>query len=116
MKRVTIISSLATLALTAAQFAYTADMPASVTVKYAAEDLSTSQGAKVMYGHLHAAAEEVCKPLARDDLELSSKWRYHSCIQTAMSHAVLDVGSPLLNQYYIQRNGGINSATVALAK
>jgi UrcA family protein len=117
MKLITKSILSATLALTGTHVACaadSADTPMHVTVNYSGVDLSTSAGAKVLYARLHAAAEQVCKPLDRADLTMG--YRYRGCIESALSNAVREVDKPLLTQYYAERSGNFSLATVALAK
>ncbi len=118
MKPVTTSFLLATLALSVAQYVCagdTADTPAHLVVSYAGVDLSTTAGAKLVYGRLHAAAKQVCSPLDREgDLNLAV--RYRTCVQTAMSNAIQQLDKPLLTDLFIERTRGPQPVKIALAK
>jgi len=67
----------------------------SKRVSYADLDISKPAGAKVLYGRIVRAANEVCKTNGYDSLgavQLLSR-----CVDYAIDNAVKDVGSPALS-------------------
>lgn len=93
----------------------TADTPAHLVVNYAGIDLSTTAGARLMYGRLHAAAEQVCALLDRED-DLNLAVRYRTCVQTAMSNAIQQLDKPLLTELFMERTRGPQPIKIARAK
>jgi UrcA family protein len=117
MKRVSASLFLASLALSAAQYvcaATSADTPLHVVVNFSNVDVSTAAGAKILYGRLHVAAEQVCAPLDRPD-NMNLAHRYRACVQTAISNAVQELDKPLLTQLFVERTGGYKPAKMASA-
>lgn len=69
------------------------DQP-SQTVRFSDLDITKAEGAKVLFGRIHAAARNVCKHSAGGDpfLRLGEQ----SCIETAIDNAVRKVNAPVL--------------------
>lgn len=82
----------------------------SVTVSYRDLDLSSPEGAKVLYKRIQAAATEVCGRPGADLLE-QSIWR--SCYRHAIADAVGKVNNPLLTAVH---TGHPAAVTAMLAK
>jgi UrcA family protein len=72
-------------------------------VKYGDLDLSTSQGAAVLYNRIHFAAEGVCSSLNGRDL--SSKAHWEICVKQAITGAVTTVNRPTLSLVYAAKYG-----------
>jgi UrcA family protein len=73
------------------------DVPKAI-VRYADLDISTSQGAAVLYNRIRSASEGLCAPLDRGDLE--SKFLFKTCVQQAIEGAVAKVDRPTLSALY----------------
>ena len=78
-----------------------ADAPQAI-VKYADLDLSTSQGAAVLYNRIRIAAEGVCASL--DGGDLNSKSHLKTCVQRAIESAVGTVNRPALSALYAAKH------------
>ena len=77
-----------------------ADAP-EFTVRYSDLNLSTHQGALVLYGRIVAAAHQVC---AVDDIrDLRGMRAEKLCTEQAIAQAVRDVNSPALASVYAAR-------------
>ena len=70
----------------------------SKTVNYAALDLTKTAGAEDLYKRLNSAARLVCAPA--DGRLLSQKLRYRTCVDTALSNAVVRVDQPLVKNIH----------------
>jgi UrcA family protein len=73
------------------------DVP-SIVVRFADLDITTEQGASVLYRRIAVAARHVCPVADIRDLDRSSQIR--SCQQQAIAQAVQAVSSPLLAALY----------------
>ncbi len=64
------------------------------TVRFSDLDITKSEGAKVLYGRIRAAAQDVCEVSTGSDpiLRLAVK----GCIEKAVDKAVKDVNAPML--------------------
>jgi UrcA family protein len=82
----------------------------SVTVSYRDLDLSTPEGAKVLYKRIQAAAKEVC---GRPETDLLEQAIWKSCYRHAVGDAVGKVNSPLLTAVH---TGHPAAVTAMLAK
>jgi len=72
----------------------------SKTVRFNDLDLTQSEGAKVLYTRIRAAAREVCAmSIGTDPI---SRLAIKGCIETAVDKAVKDVNAPMLT---LQRFG-----------
>src|SRR5215472_16813619 len=78
------------------------DAPAS-TVRYSDLNLSTEQGALVLYGRIVAAASRVCG--AGNMLDLDSMASARVCREHAIARAVRDVNTPTLAAVHAERRG-----------
>jgi UrcA family protein len=75
------------------------DAPSTV-VRYADLDITTQQGASVLYRRIARAAQRVCPDTDIRDLDRSSQIRL--CRQQAVARAVQAVGSPMLAALYAE--------------
>jgi UrcA family protein len=87
-------------------------LPLHTVVKYGDLDISDPNGAAVLYGRIHNAAEIVCSPY---DLSgsLSAKFRFNACINEAVAVAVTEVNEPELLAVYVAKTGKPPQALVA---
>jgi UrcA family protein len=90
-----VLAGFAFLATTGVASAATdADSPRSVEIRYGDLDLSTEQGAVVLYRRITAGAQQVCPP---EDLHnLSAHARSRACQTAAIARAVRAVDNPKL--------------------
>ena len=65
------------------------------TVSYADLDISQPAGAKVLYGRIQAAANQVCEFGAY--WEMSTRQKQRDCINEVIDKAIKDVHSPALS-------------------
>ncbi len=73
-------------------------------VRFQDLDLSTAQGARILYGRIRRAAGEVCAPYqVSGSLIPSAAWR--SCFEQAIATAVRRVDSPLFTAYHERQEG-----------
>ena len=79
-----------------------ADAP-TLTVRYSDLDLSTQQGALVLYGRIVAAAYRVCA--ADNMLDLNAMATARVCREEAIAKAVRNVNSTMLASVYAERHG-----------
>ena len=77
------------------------DVPKAI-VRYADLDISTSQGATVLYNRIRSASEGLCAPLNGGDLD--SKFRAKACVQRAIDGAVAKVNRPALYAVYAAKH------------
>ena len=80
------------------------DPAPSVTVRFYDLNLNTTEGAASLYGRIHRAAIDVCRPL--DDSEISnlatlSAW--NECVAHSVADAVRRIHSEKLSAYQWQR-------------
>jgi UrcA family protein len=73
-----------------------------VTVQYGDLNVSTSHGAAMLYGRIHAAAEAVCLSPSYGDL--SSKMRRNACVSQSTAAAVSKVNERALFAVYNAKN------------
>jgi UrcA family protein len=74
-----------------------------IAVSYADLDVSTTQGASVLYGRIQAAAEGLCENYVMSDY--SSAMRRQACIGKVVEGAVNQVAKPALFAVYNARKG-----------
>jgi UrcA family protein len=74
-----------------------------ITVRYSDLDASTAQGAKLLYGRIHAAAEKTCEQLF--DSDYFSMMHRHACVNNAIEGAVKQVAKPALTAVYNSHKG-----------
>ncbi len=88
------------------------------TVRYDDVRLISAVGAAVLYGRVRSAAERACGgPL--DTVPLQQRSRYKSCVDEAVTKAVVDVNNPLLTWYHESKRGNTTenaSSTAPVAK
>jgi UrcA family protein len=75
----------------------------ALTVRYSDLNLSTQQGARVLYGRIVAAASRVCAGGNMLDLDAMATARV--CREEAIAKAVRDVNSPMLASEHAKRRG-----------
>lgn len=84
----------------------------SKTVKYGDLDLSGPEGAKTLYKRITNAAESLCSPV--DGRLLTQHQVFTRCVRGSVQRAVVQVQSPMLDQYAMQRGIPLDApATVA---
>ncbi|HYL00892.1 MAG TPA: UrcA family protein [Steroidobacteraceae bacterium] len=76
---------------------------AALTVRYSDLNLSTQQGARVLYGRIVAAAHRVCAGGNMLDLDAMATARV--CREEAIAKAVRDVNSPMLASVHAKHRG-----------
>jgi UrcA family protein len=64
----------------------------SKVVSYGDLDLDSAQGAKVLYGRLRLAAQEVCRLWESKDLTFLNDWK--SCLADSLASAIADINKP----------------------
>ncbi len=75
------------------------DDPPKRVVRFGDLDLTSSEGAAVLYSRISAAAREVCQPLDVWEPKLLLQKTYE-CRHQAIAQAIADVNSPTLTKYY----------------
>jgi UrcA family protein len=75
----------------------------ALTIRYSDLNLSTQQGARVLYGRIVAAANRVCAGGNMLDLDAMATARV--CREEAIAKAVRDVNSPMLAAVHAKRRG-----------
>jgi UrcA family protein len=71
-------------------------------VKYGDLNVSSPQGAAVLYARIRTAASQLCEPLDHGDL--GSKTRVAACVHKAITDAVTQVNQPTLFGVYTTKN------------
>ena len=85
---------------------------ASKTVQYGDLNINGPEGAKVLYKRIKNAAESLCSPV--DGKPLAQHQVFSRCVRGSVQRAVVQVQSPALNQYAMQRGIELDApATVA---
>jgi UrcA family protein len=74
--------------------AHSTDAPPSVRVNYAGLDLTSDQGARILYQRIAAAAERVCPSV--DSRDLAAVQADRVCRHKAIADAIAQVGNPKL--------------------
>jgi UrcA family protein len=77
--------------------------PLQALVKYGDLNVSSSEGAAALYTRIHAAAEQVCRPL--DNRDMAFKKLKEACVSTAIADAVAKVDQPALFSVYSAKSG-----------
>lgn len=77
-------------------------------------NLSSTEGAAVLYGRIKGAAGEVCGK--QDRFNLSQSHAIKICINDAVSRAVAEINSPVLTSLYQAKTGKADKPTVTLAQ
>jgi UrcA family protein len=76
-------------------------------VKYGDLDLSRAEGAATLYGRIHAAARDVCRPsMFVGKFEPANITQ--DCMKQAIENAVNDVDAPTLTSYHLAKTGRTN--------
>jgi UrcA family protein len=83
------------------------------SVRFADLDLARIDGAAALYGRLHAAARDVCRPL--DERRLERAVAFNACVADALSTAVVTLDQPLLTLYYRAKFGPRSGADPKIA-
>jgi UrcA family protein len=91
--------------------ASTIDRSVTYRVGYGDLDVSTLQGAKILYLRVRNAAETLCESAAT-----WGKKEGDACVQKALNDAIARVDAPLLTTYSQLRSKGDKTALVQLAK
>src|SRR5260370_31638568 len=73
------------------------DVP-SKTVRFSDLDITKSDGAKVLYSRIRAAAREVCE-LSTTSTDPILRLAIKGCIEKAVDKAVKDVNAPMLTYF-----------------
>jgi UrcA family protein len=68
--------------------------PLTKTVSFKDLDLTSDQGARILYVRLQRAAREVCSPY--ENLELSRRRTWQICVDNALGTAVATLNNPLV--------------------
>jgi UrcA family protein len=83
------------------------DEAPSVTVRYYDLNLNSPEGIASLYGRIHAAAVDVCKPVEGPQLVNRVFWtEWNECVAHAVADAVKAVHSEKLSAYYWERIRG----------
>lgn len=77
--------------------------PLQALVKYGDLNVSSTEGATVLYNRIRAAAEQVCRPL--DSRDFAFQRLKEACIHNAIADAVTKVNQPALFSVYSAKNG-----------
>jgi UrcA family protein len=77
-------------------------------------NLSSTEGAAVLYGRIRSAASEVCGK--GDRFNLSQSQTIKICINDAVSRAVSEINSPVLTSLYQAKTGKSDKQTATLAQ
>jgi UrcA family protein len=83
------------------------DEAPSVTVRYHDLNLNSPEGIASLYGRIHAAAVDVCKPV--EDSQIISRTymsEWNECIAHAVANAVRKIHNEKLNAYQWERIRG----------
>jgi len=89
-----VAGSLLAIALCGSATVLAADAPPAVRVSYAGLDLTSEQGAKVLYERISAAADQVCP--SADLRNLRAYYESRVCRKEAIARAIQEVGNPKL--------------------
>jgi UrcA family protein len=85
-----------------------------VNISYADLDLGRTEGAAVLYGKIHQAAETVCEPL--DGRSLRENANFRACVSDAVARAVSQVNKPTLTDYYLSKLGARDRSFLAASR
>jgi UrcA family protein len=77
-------------------------------------NLSSTEGAAVLYGRIKSAANEVCGK--QDGIQLSQLHATQTCINEAVSRAVAQIDRPMLTSFYRAKTGKADKQTTTLAQ
>lgn len=103
---VTALVAFAGLSKGGAADAADASTPPSKTVTYGDLNLDSTAGANALYARLRRAAEEVCSPF--DSRELSQRRVWQTCVDRALTTAVVQVNKPKVTALHNQTRSGGN--------
>jgi UrcA family protein len=79
------------------------DAPPQLTVKFSDLNISSPQGAAVLFARIKTAAKAVCP--RNDDRDLGAKIQMDACVDHAISVAVTQVNAPALSALYTKSTG-----------
>ncbi len=82
-----------------------------VIVKFWDLDLSSSQGATVLYGRIHSAATDVCRRM----YEAAYRLHRDACLHQVIADAVTKVNQPELSAVFASKYGKPQSVVLAAA-
>lgn len=103
MLMLTSIAAYFAVGIASADTGSTDDVP-KIVVSLAGFEMSTPQGADLVYGRIRSAAKIVCR--VDQSRELAQIARARACFQSAVSDAVAQANRPLLSQLHARRTGG----------
>jgi UrcA family protein len=104
LRRMTVSATFCALAASFGAVCSAADINGApqAIVKYGDLNVSSPQGAAVLYARILTAADRVCEPL--DNRDLGSKARMAACVHKAIADAVTQVNQPALFGVYNAKN------------
>jgi len=88
--------------------------PRSVTVRFADLDTTNTQGAAALYRRLKSAAASVCQDL-EPGKELARVAKYHDCMHTALSNAIVNVDRPAVTAYAAAHGALAGNSSIRIA-
>jgi UrcA family protein len=103
-----------TMVANAAQAGEPADARPHKVVSFKDLNLSTIEGAEVLYKRIKSAAIEVCG--VSDSFDLARMYVPRTCINEAVSRAVAEVNRPMLTSLYQAKTGKANKQVTTLAQ
>ena len=83
-------------------------------VRFKDLNLSSTEGAAVLYGRITSAANEVCGTW--DRFNLSQSHAIKICVNEAVSRAVTQINSPMLTSLHEAKTGKADKQTATLAQ
>ena len=98
----------------AAQAGEPADAPPHKVVSFKDLNLSTTEGAEVLYKRIKSAAIEVCG--VSDSFDLARMYVPRICISEAVSRAVAQVNRPMLTSLHQAKTGKADKQVTTLAQ
>jgi UrcA family protein len=97
-----------------ADAAHASEQVAHKVVSFKDLNLSSTEGAAVLYGRIKNAANAVCGE--RDRFNLSQSHAIQICINEAVSRAVAQINSPMLTSLHEAKTGKADKQTATLAQ
>jgi UrcA family protein len=83
------------------------EQPPSRVVAFGDLDLRQKAGVITLYSRIKSAAREVCEPL--DEINIKLLREGYQCRQNAVAHAVAEVNSQALTNYYLGKGKNLAS-------
>jgi UrcA family protein len=74
------------------------ESPPTIVVKYKDLDLSQQRDAQRLYRRIQTAAQLVCENTRGE--EFSTMWRYHACMDQAITNAVATISSARVTEIH----------------